>query len=357
MNEAITAQNVAQSAAKITVQRTLQPLADATARAGLGALADRLLSIRRWVDDDLSALEAVLLGVGGDDVGWAAATHLLHRPGKRVRPLCTVLAARLGHGPPDRALIANIAVAGELVHTATLLHDDVIDLGELRRGAPSSRVVYGNSASVLAGDHLLVEALRAARRGPPVLADELLDAIAQMVGAEALQLDLRGRFDPDPALYWRVVEGKTAALFRWALRAGGHLARLNTTQLEALGAAGDHLGRCFQLVDDALDFSPSAAAIGKLPLADLREGKCTYPVIVAVQRAPALVGALEEIATGAPIEAPLLDAIAATGAVESTHEKASEAAAAARLALAHLPACRARDGLLDLVNATERRTR
>ncbi|MCO4746864.1 MAG: polyprenyl synthetase family protein [Proteobacteria bacterium] len=336
-----------------TAPVVLQPLAAASRRAGLGELADRLLAMRDWVGDELIALERTLLELGGDDVAWSAARHLLHQPGKRIRPLCTLLASRLG-SPSDG--VVGVALAGELVHTATLLHDDVIDLGELRRGAPASRMVYGNSASVLAGDHLLVQALKAARKGPPAVCDELIDVIGKMVTAEAVQLNRRGVFDADADHYWGVIDGKTAALFEWALRAGGHLGGLNAEQVDALGTAGVHLGICFQLVDDAIDFSASDD-LGKLPFADLREGKSTYPLLIASERDPSLLPRIQAVANGDEITDDLLAAIAATDALSATRDRAAQAADRAREALRTLPEGRARLGLIDLVNGAERRTR
>src|SRR5690606_25678383 len=187
------------------------------------------------------------------------------------------------------AQVRDLAVACELVHAATLLHDDVIDEGTERRGAPAARVIYGNSASVLAGDALFTEALRlVGRAGVPGLLDELLTVIAEMVDAEALQLERRGRLDLSREAYLRVIRGKTATLFRWALRAGGGAAGLGAGQVDALGEAGASLGLAFQLTDDLLDLDGDPAVTGKDALADLRQGKVTWPVILACEREPDL---------------------------------------------------------------------
>ena len=237
-------------------EAVLAPLAVASRRQRLDGLADRLVALRQWLAHDLAELETVVGGVGevGEDLAWRAARYLLGRPGKRVRPLCVMLAARMGGRPFDPAVSA-VACACELVHTATLLHDDVLDVGDERRGAPAARVVYGNAASVLAGDHLLVDALtRVDRAGDERVRADLLKVIGQMVSAEALQLERRGRFEAERASYLRVVDGKTAALFRWALRAGGRLGGLEDAHVDALGCFGDSLGIAFQLVDDARPF-------------------------------------------------------------------------------------------------------
>src|SRR5690606_29233929 len=180
------------------------------------------------LEDDLTRLDRELEELSAaatcaPDLAKQAAVHLIGRPGKRIRPVCVLLGARLA-GLPAAVDLGAAAVACELVHAATLLHDDVIDEGTERRGAPAARTVYGNSASILAGDYLLVEALeRVSRAGadstPPArrmeLMQSLLHTIAQMVAAEALQLEQRGRFRPALDSYLRVIEGKTASLFRW----------------------------------------------------------------------------------------------------------------------------------------------
>src|SRR5213076_2069185 len=170
---------------------------------------------------DLAACEAGLALVArGTDVVSRSVGHLLDLDGKRLRPLCVALGARAGAGFTGPA--RELAVAVELVHTATLLHDDVVDLGEKRRGADTARAVYGNAASIFAGDWLLIEALRRVRHaGVRGLLDRLLDVIEEMIIAESVQLEGRRRADLGRAAWMRVAEGKTASLFRWAMLAGG----------------------------------------------------------------------------------------------------------------------------------------
>lgn len=335
----------------------LAPLVESARRHDARPVAERLADLQRWLVGDLAALADDLgaLTARDADRAWQAAAHLVARPGKRLRPIAVILAARVGGRPPD-ARVLGAAVAAELAHAATLLHDDVIDLGAERRGAPASRMIYGNAASVLGGDHLLIEALRRLDGDPALIAD-LIETLGAMVHGEALQLERRRRFDPDRALYLRIVEGKTAALFCWALRAGGHLGGLAPDQIDTLGHAGHALGMTFQLIDDLLDIAGDPALTGKDPGADLREGKLTWPLIVASERDPHVALQLRAAAADAGADADparaaaLITAIRATGALDATRAEARRHADAAHDALATLPDSRARRALETLVDA------
>ena len=285
----------------------------------------------------------------------------MDRPGKRVRPICVLLAARMG-GRSFDAEVREVATACELVHAATLLHDDVIDLGDERRGAPSARMIYGNAASVLGGDHLLVDALRRVRGAPMHLQHALVDVIASMVEGEALQLERRGRFEPDRAAYLTVVEGKTAALFRWALRAGGTLGGLPAEQVAVLAEIGVALGTAFQLVDDVIDLEGDPAVTGKSACVDLREGKLTWPLILAAERQPGLAermrafaaaeGELDELSV-----VRLVADIKRTGALEDTRAEAVARTNVAREGLRTLPAGAARDALSTVIDTVLARSK
>jgi octaprenyl-diphosphate synthase len=324
-----------------TDERVLEQLAGVSRRSGLVPLEARLLRLQRWLRRDLRDLEGALADVlspldGGANSAMVAARHLLAQPGKRVRPLCVVLAARLG----GRAL-----------------HDDVIDVGPERRGKPAAWVVTSNAASILGGDHLLVEALRRVHGvGRPGLSSALLDAISSMIAAEALQLERRGRFEPDRRAYLDVIRGKTAVLFRWCLLAGGTLGGLGEPELAALSDAGLALGLAFQLVDDVLDLSGDVATLGKEPFADLREGKLTWPVILACERDPDLIVALRRFVEGGPVDGAALAArIRDLGALEETRALATLQAHRARERLSALPAGKPRRALETVVEAATHR--
>jgi len=327
---------------------------------GLGGLAARLQALGELTRGDLSTVETALAEVRCESnmVGHSAR-HLLSLGGKRLRPLCVALAARLGSGfgPAARQL----AVAVELVHSATLLHDDVVDLGDVRRGAPTARTVWGNAASVFAGDWLLLDALERVRAaGISGALERLLSVVQQMVAAEAVQLEARGRLCPDRRQYRAIAEGKTAALFRWAMWAGGRAGGLDERACDALDRFGLHLGVAFQAVDDLLDFAGDEAATGKALFADLREGKMTWPLIVAVEAEPALLRLLEATLAddAAPsLRADILAALDRTAAITATRELAAREAALAVECLDILPATEARRSLETVATATVERDR
>jgi octaprenyl-diphosphate synthase len=335
----------------------LDRLAHVSTARGAPSLGDRLATLDRWVRADLAAFEAELAQIPrGTRMVHAAAHHLLDLRGKHLRPLCVALASRFGDGFTDQARA--LAVAVELVHSATLLHDDVVDVAERRRGEPAACVVYGNAASIFAGDWLLVAALRRiAAAGVDGVLDRMLAVIDEMIAAESIQLERRGNVTGGRDDYFAIVEGKTAALFRWAMIAGARVARLPVAAEAALERFGLHLGVAFQAVDDELDY---ADGTGKDPLADLREGKITYPLVIALERDPALHGRLVALlAEPEPRRDELLAiaaAVRATGALTATRELAEDHVERALAVLEELPAGAPRDALVTVALASLERT-
>lgn len=310
------------------------------------------------VRGDMHEVEELLASFpfDGDDVRKSAG-HLVSRGGKRLRPMCVALASRLGTGFSPAA--QQLAAAAELVHCATLLHDDVVDVGEQRRGAPTARVLYGNAASIFAGDWLLVEALRLVRRASDGdVLERLLDRIDAMISAEALQLATRGKFEASEEHYFRIVDGKTAALFRWAMYAGGRAGGIDTERCGALEQFGRELGMAFQLVDDVLDYEGTTESLGKIPFADLREGKMTHPLIVAARTDVAIAELLERIVSNQvdsdepSVHAELMDGLRRTGALAATRALAHEHVERAATALAVFPDSPARRALEVVARAT-----
>jgi len=335
----------------------LDRLAHVSTARGAPSLGERLASLDRWVRADLIAFEAEVAALPrGARVVHSAAHHLLDLRGKHLRPLCVALASRFGEGFTERA--RGLAVAVELIHSATLLHDDVVDVAERRRGEPAACVVYGNAASIFAGDWLLVAALRRiAAAGVEGLLDRMLGVIDEMIVAESIQLERRGNVTGTREDYFAIIEGKTAALFRWAMIAGARVARLPPAAEAALERFGLHLGVAFQAVDDELDF---ADGTGKDPLADLREGKITYPLVVAMERDATLharlVAVLAEPLPRRDELAAIAAAVRATGALAATRTLAEEHVERALAVLDELPAGPPRDALVTVALASLERT-
>ncbi len=318
----------------------------------LTPIASTLLDLQDFLSQDLARVERTLDAIKiPDDVTGKSAKHLLDLPGKRLRPLCVALAARTQDGFNEAAL--NIGVAVELVHSATLLHDDVVDLGSSRRNQPCARLIYGNAASIFGGDWLLVEALRRvlASKLDGAL-EEVLQVIERMIEAEAAQLEARGHLNFDLENYMKIIEGKTAALFRWAMGAGGRAGNQTPAHCLALEEFGQNLGLAFQIVDDTLDLVGHEELTGKALFADLREGKMTYPLIVGTQRSPDLADRIKEyLRTSSSEDMPLgiqrdiLNSLVATGAVESSMTFAKELSQQAKESLHRLPPSDARTAL------------
>ena len=309
----------------------LRQLGEVCERQGVADLAARLEDLRGWIAADMAWLDAELARLPrGPSLVGRSAHHLLDSGGKHLRPICVALAARLGDGFNQPA--RDCALAVELIHSASLLHDDVVDLGTRRRGARSARAVYGNAASVFAGNWLLVAALdRVRRTGLPGIMRRTLATIDEMIAAEAIQLSNRGRLNTSRVDYFRVIRGKTAALFRWALFHGGVAGGLPWRDCEALERYGLHLGMAFQLVDDLLDYTGEAELVGKPLFADLREGKMTYPFLLALERDPSLGPLAREIVEGpaeaggpAGLAARVREALVAGGGVDACRVLARE---------------------------------
>lgn len=329
----------------------LSILSTVSANHKVESLASTLSQLTRWMGSDLAEVEAGLTKIEHRDTPvHDSARHLLGQKGKRLRPLCVALAARVGSG--FDAAARELAIAVELVHSATLLHDDVIDLGDKRRGVDTARVIYGNAGSIYAGDWLLVDALRRiARVGIPGLLDKSLSVLHEILEAEALQLANRGNVRGTVSDYFRIVEGKTASLFRWALFAGASAGGVSPEHCLLLETYGRNLGVAFQVVDDVLDLAGNPEVVGKSLFTDLHEGKMTYPLLLAIERSPRLgeelaaACAKDALCLSPQLERHLTAVLWETGVVEQCLSLARVRSAEAIAALGSLPSSKARAAL------------
>ena len=210
--------------------------------------------------------------------------HLVEAGGKRLRPMLTLATARLcGY---EGSSHIRLAATVEFIHTATLLHDDVVDESAQRRGRPTANLLWDNKSSVLVGDYLFARAFQLmTETGSLRVLDILANASATIAEGEVLQMTAASDLATDESVYLKVVRGKTAALFSAATQVGGVIAGAPDAQVQALYDYGDALGIAFQIADDLLDYQGDANATGKNPGDDFRERKLTLPVIKAVARA------------------------------------------------------------------------
>jgi octaprenyl-diphosphate synthase len=278
------------------------------------------------------------------------SAYIVSAGGKRIRPrLVLLFSEALGFEGPERYELAAIV---EFIHTATLLHDDVVDESALRRGRATANATFGNAASVLVGDFLYSRAFQMMVSVNRMRVLEIL-ADATNVIAEGEVLQLMNMHDPDLAVedYLRVIRFKTAKLFEASARLGAVLAGANRELEESCADFGRSLGTAFQLVDDLLDYEGNSDELGKNVGDDLREGKPTLPLLVAMERAsePARALIRHAIEDGALQKLPeILAIVRETGALDATREAAQREADKARSVLQALPPSRARTALLDL---------
>jgi len=280
--------------------------------------------------------------------------HLVDAGGKRIRPLLTLATARMcGYSGEDHI---RLAATVEFIHTATLLHDDVVDESLRRRGRPTANLLWDNKSSVLVGDYLFARSFQLmVETGSLRVLDILSDAAATIAEGEVLQLTAAQNLATDEATYLKVVRGKTAALFAAATEVGGVIAGAPEPVVQALRAYGDALGIAFQMTDDLLDYGGASGVIGKDTGDDFRERKLTLPVIRAVAAADPEERAfwVRTIEKGQQEAGDLdraMDILSRHGALESTRATALGWAATAREALGSIPAHPIRDTLADLAD-------
>lgn len=296
------------------------------------------------------------------------AAHLIAAGGKRIRPLLTLASARLtgypdaGAGPGDERHV-QLAACVEFIHTATLLHDDVVDESALRRGSASANAVFGNHASVLVGDFLFARAFQImVRDGSLAVLAILSEAAATIAEGEVLQLAIQNDLATPESRYLEVIDGKTAALFAAACEVGAVIGGSAEPSRQALAEYGRNLGMAFQLTDDALDYAADQSDLGKTVGDDFREGKVTLPVLLAFSVGDAAERAfwrraIEEGAQSVDDLPKALRLLEGCGAIGATLARAEEFAGAAHRALASFAPSPLHAGLSALTDFAVHRRR
>lgn len=308
-------------------------------------------SAAQLIAPDMREVDAVIRRRLASEVALVnqISEYIIGAGGKRMRPMLVIMFARAFgfRGPEQHELAATV----EFIHTATLLHDDVVDESSLRRGRATANALFGNAASVLVGDFLYSRAFQMMVSVNRMRVLEVL-ADATNVIAEGEVLQLMNMHDPDIAVseYLRVIRFKTAKLFEASARLGAVLAEAARPVEEACAAYGRSLGTAFQLVDDLLDYEGNTAELGKNVGDDLREGKPTLPLLIAMERGRSEERALirHAIEHGEVARlADIVDIVRRTGAIAATREAARREAELAAAQLADVPPSEYREALLE----------
>ena len=309
---------------------------------------------------DMAAVDALIAERLASDVAVIPelARHLIDAGGKRLRPLLTLAAARLAGGRADHVgdRAQKLAAAVEFIHTATLLHDDVVDASRLRRGKIAAHLVWGAPQSVLVGDFLFARAFELMVETDLPAALRIVARASRIIAeGEVLQLSRAHDLDLSQAIYLEIITAKTAELFAAAAEAGAVCAGAWPSEAAALRAYGVNLGLAFQLTDDALDYDGATETLGKNAGDDFREGKATLPLLLAIARSGPRDADFWERAIGRKEQTPgdfrrARELIIGAGALQATLDLAADYADAAKAALAVFPWGDWREGLGDLAD-------
>ena len=339
----------------------------ALATAGHAPEEDALHALAALVRTDLAACNRVIIAHMQSQVELIPqlAAHLVAAGGKRLRPILTLACARLcGYpGPSGGDRHVHLAACVEFIHTATLLHDDVVDESRLRRGLASANAVFGNKASVLVGDFLFARSFQLMTEDGSLEVMAILSkASATIAEGEVLQMATQNDLSTTMERYLEVIHGKTAALFAAACRVGAVVAGRPERDALALDSFGTNLGMAFQLVDDALDYAADQRQLGKTVGDDFREGKITLPVLAAYEAGSEQDRqfwrrVIEDSAQEPDDLDHALGLIAATGSIGATLRHAADYADRARDALEAFPDSRIRQLLCGVAAYTVSRGR
>ncbi|MCF6356108.1 MAG: octaprenyl diphosphate synthase [Candidatus Polarisedimenticolaceae bacterium] len=319
-----------------------------------------IAAIRELIADDLTAIDKVILKRLKSDVVLInqIGAHIVYSGGKRMRPLVVLLAARAFGYQGDKHI--ELAAVVEFIHTATLLHDDVVDASDKRRNKDTANALWGNSASVLSGDFLYSRSFEMmVDVGIMRVLDILSHASNQIAEGEVLQLLNCNNPETTEEEYMKVIYRKTATLFEAGAKIGSVLVDGSAEQEAAMADYGRHLGTAFQLIDDVMDYSSSSEEMGKNVGDDLAEGKPTLPLIRAMEKGTAEQKKVIQLAIehgGLERIDAVTEAIKSTDAIAYTAEIAEREADKAKVALEVLPASPYRDALASLVDLSVKRS-
>jgi octaprenyl-diphosphate synthase len=291
-----------------------------------GPVSEAMEAVARILDDGLDTVEQHLFVTVGDAPNPVdeISAYILDAGGKRIRPSLCMLASRINGGQETPV---ELAVVCELLHNATLLHDDVIDEGDVRRGKPAARMVWSNALSILGGDYMLMKCVEtiAALDGPYM--DPFVTTLKALVNGEIVQLGLREKVETSANEYFHIVNGKTSSLFGFATATGARWGGASDDDCTSMGEFGSNIGVAFQLIDDVLDFSSKPGDLGKDLLADIGQGKMTLPVIVAAAKEPEVHAVLAQLVAGENPEqcaTRISEFVSKTGALDTVRKKARE---------------------------------
>ncbi len=316
----------------------------------------RLDTLQALVRDELLRVNGVIVEQMESPVELIPqlASHLVAAGGKRIRPILTLISARMCGYRGDRHV--NLAACVEFIHTATLLHDDVVDASDLRRGRQTANALWGNKAPVLVGDFLFSRAFQLMVRDGSLDVLRILSSAAAVIAeGEVLQLLTANDSATSEADYFRMIEGKTAKLFEAAAEVGAVVAGRTPADVQALADYGRSIGVAFQLIDDALDYSAEEEALGKTVGDDFADGKVTLPVVLAMAEAGCEERAfwhrvIEDGVQGEDDLATAIGYLTRHGAIRATIRRAEAYGERARRSLDRFGPSPERAAMLDLVD-------
>ena len=320
-----------------------------------------LNDIYRTIQNDLDAVERLLKELGGSSNPLIAEIngYLLEKSGKRIRPALLTLSAKLcGHQGRDHIFWSALV---EIIHTASLIHDDIVDNSTLRRGQDTVHSRWGANITVLLGDFLYIQSIAMALKTKVYdLIDILADVTAKMIEGELIEYSMSGNPDLAEDRYLEIIDMKTAQLFADSCLIGGRLAGASPEDALRLKEFGHNLGLAFQIIDDLLDYTGDAATLGKPVLSDIREGRVTLPLIHALRLATGearadLIRGYRERAGDPKAAARILEAVAKTASLDYANDRAASYIAKAKEILAAFPATAHRESLVRIADLVLRR--